>query len=300
MQLTTPARRKDAGPRKISRMGASSTHRFCRDAHLPHVEVRDVREARDVGYARHSHDSFSIGIVTGGRSTYLHEGGCDEVGAGAVVIMNPGAMHACNPADAHAWSYRMVHIDAAWLCRIQCELGVDAAGGLREFGVTSTTDAALYGHVATLCDRFADPRSDELARHEAIVELAMAMHERLPGRRPQTRSTAPGLTRAAEYITTNCAQPVSLAELCKVSGLSESHLVRSFKKRFGLTPHEFLIDRRIQRSRRELRRGQPIAEVALELGFADQAHLQRMFKRIVATTPGQYRRANGAPVNPPA
>jgi AraC-like DNA-binding protein len=281
-------------------MSASSAHLFCRDAHLPHVEVRDVREARDIGYARHSHDSFSIGIVTGGRSTYLHERGCDEVGAGAVVIMNPGAMHACNPADSQSWSYRMVHLDAAWLCGIQCELGVDAAGDLREFDVTSTRDAALYGRVATLCDRFADPHCDELARHEAIVELTVAMHERLPGRPLATRSTAPGLVRAAEYITTNCAQPISLAELCKVSGLSESHLVRSFKKRFGLTPHEFLIDRRIQRSRRELRRGRPIAEVALELGFADQAHLQRLFKRIVATTPGQYRRSNASLLSPAA
>jgi AraC-like DNA-binding protein len=281
-------------------MGQPPAHRFCRDARLPHIEVRDVHEARDVGYARHSHDSFSVGIVTGGRSTYLHEGGCDEVGAGAVVIMNPGAMHACNPVDEQTWSYRMVHMDAAWLGRIQCELGVDAAGGLREFGLTSTMDAVLYGHVATLCDRFADSQSDELARHEATVDLAVALHERLPGRPLPTRSTAPGLARAAEYITLHCAQPVSLADLCQVSGLSESHLVRSFRKRFGLTPHEFLIDRRIQRCRRELRRGRPIAEVALELGFADQAHLQRMFRRIVATTPGQYRRAVDASISPAA
>lgn len=280
-------------------MGDKLAHRFYRDPRFPHIEVRDVRDARDVGYARHSHDSFSIGIVTGGRSTYLHERGQDEVGAGAVVLMNPGAMHACNPVDSTTWSYRMVHVDTAWLCRFQCELGVDAAGSLHEFEVTSTMDAALHGRVATLCDRFADSTEGELARHQAIVELATALHERFPRRSLPARAIAPGLARVAEYIAANYAQPVSLAELCKVSGLSESHLVRSFKKRFGMTPHEYLIDRRIRHSRHELRRGRPIAEVALELGFADQAHLQRMFKRIVATTPGQYRLSNEAPVSPP-
>jgi AraC-like DNA-binding protein len=56
-----------------------------------------------------------------------------------------------------------------------------------------------------------------------------------------------------------------------------------------MTPHAYLINRRIQYSRAQLRRGTPIAEVALDAGFADQAHLQRTFKRLVAATPGQYR-----------
>ncbi|MDI7066180.1 helix-turn-helix domain-containing protein, partial [Klebsiella pneumoniae] len=51
----------------------------------------------------------------------------------------------------------------------------------------------------------------------------------------------------------------------------------------------YLINRRIQYSRAQLRRGYPIADVALDAGFADQAHLQRTFRRLVAATPGQYR-----------
>jgi AraC-like DNA-binding protein len=56
-----------------------------------------------------------------------------------------------------------------------------------------------------------------------------------------------------------------------------------------MTPHAYLINRRIQYSRAQLRRGRQIADVALDAGFADQAHLQRTFKRLVAATPGQYR-----------
>ncbi|MNE94729.1 Transcriptional activator FeaR [compost metagenome] len=56
-----------------------------------------------------------------------------------------------------------------------------------------------------------------------------------------------------------------------------------------MTPHAYVINRRIQLGQSALRLGRPIAEVALESGFADQPHFQRMFKRLLAATPGQYR-----------
>ena len=56
-----------------------------------------------------------------------------------------------------------------------------------------------------------------------------------------------------------------------------------------MTPHAYQVNCRIEFSRAQLRKGVPIAAVAAEAGFADQAHLQRTFKRIVAATPGQYR-----------
>ncbi|MNC54231.1 HTH-type transcriptional activator RhaS [compost metagenome] len=75
----------------------------------------------------------------------------------------------------------------------------------------------------------------------------------------------------------------------EAAGLSTSYLIRAFKQQFGLTPHGYLLDQRVQFARARLRRGALIAEVALEAGFADQAHLQRAFKRHLAATPGHYR-----------
>jgi AraC-like DNA-binding protein len=63
----------------------------------------------------------------------------------------------------------------------------------------------------------------------------------------------------------------------------------SFKRHYGMTPHAFLVNRRIQFARRQLREGKLIADVALDSGFADQAHFQRAFKQHLAATPGQYR-----------
>ncbi len=269
-------------------MRDATTHRFLRDPRLPIVEVRDATDARAVGYGLHSHDAVSVGLVTGGRSTYVHERGSDEVDAGTVVLMNPGAMHACNPHAGSAWSYRMVYLDAPWWRRLQCDLDADRAGALREFDATSLREPALGARVTRVCERLADAHASVLAREEAVVELATALQARVGAPRGE-RPATPGLARVAELLTQCCDRSYSLADLCAVAGLSEAHLVRSFKRRYGMTPHAFLIDQRLQRSRHELRRGRAIADVAAEFGFADQAHLQRTFRRVWATTPGHYR-----------
>ena len=56
-----------------------------------------------------------------------------------------------------------------------------------------------------------------------------------------------------------------------------------------MPPHAYLVNQRVQFAQARLRSGAPIAEVALEAGFADQAHFQRAFKQHLAATPGQYR-----------
>jgi AraC-like DNA-binding protein len=83
--------------------------------------------------------------------------------------------------------------------------------------------------------------------------------------------------------------PLKLDDICQAAGLSPSYLIRSFQAQYGMTPHAYLVNRRVQYSRARLRRGDGIAEVALDAGFADQAHMQRAFRQHVAATPGQYR-----------
>jgi len=72
-------------------------------------------------------------------------------------------------------------------------------------------------------------------------------------------------------------------------GTSVSQLVRAFAAAFGLTPHAYVVNRRIERSRQLMLAGMPLAEVAIVAGFHDQAHLTRHFKRFVGVTPARYR-----------
>ncbi|MBB5400411.1 AraC family transcriptional regulator [Paraburkholderia youngii] len=280
-----------ASAANTARAKGADAPRFWRSDALPFIEARSIDDGRKVCYAKHSHETFSIGAVTGGRSVYLNRHAREWIGAGAVVMMNPDDVHACNPVAGERWSYRMLHVDVAWFTKLQHELGFNESHAFRAFSQIMTLDAALFDGLNRLCAILAsnDGDIDTLRKESAAITFFSNVQQTLnPASLPE-RAASGQLARAAEYIAENCTRALKLDDVCAAAGLSASHLIRAFKLRYGMTPHAYLINRRIQYSRAQLRRGALIADVALDAGFADQAHLQRTFKRLVAATPGQYR-----------
>lgn len=262
---------------------------FWRDDALPFLEARFVADGRKVCYDRHFHDTFSIGAITGGRSTYINGRRREAVGAGAVVVMNPGEVHACNPIADQPWSYTMLYVDRDWLGSLQQELGLGADQDLRALGTTLTTDALLFRGLNDLGTVLLDADSELLQKQSAAVEFFCAVQLQLDPAAMIAEGDHAKLRHAAEFISDNRTEALTLAQICSAAELSPSYLIRAFKRRYGMTPHAYLINRRVQYGQSQLRRGRAIAEVALDAGFADQAHFQRAFKRLLAATPRQYR-----------
>lgn len=268
-----------------------TTPRFWRDPALPFVEVRDVLDGRQLCYARHSHECFSIGAITHGRSTYLNEQARERIGAGSVVLMNPGDVHACNPLEGQPWSYRMFYVDVPWLTELQQQLGFSRNQPLHAFSTILSQDPMLYAGLNRLYDLLCDQQADSLGKHCALLEFFAELQRRLAPAPRCRREDNPRVHLAAEFIRAHCTEALKLEDICAAAGLSPSYLTRSFRRGYGMTPHAYLINSRIQYAQSRLRQGGEIAEVALAAGFADQAHLQRTFKQLLAATPGQYRRA---------
>lgn len=260
---------------------------FWRDAQLPFIEARSIRNGSDVCYARHAHETFSIGAVNRGTSTYSNGKAKATIGAGSVVVINPADVHACNPIAGSPWSYCMLYVDTSWLGALQHELGLSRNADFRPFSTTATSAPfqALNELHALLTDRHAS----QLERQGALIGFFSDLQQQLdPAPGLPARASA-RLLRAAEFISDNFTLPLNLEQICAAAGLSQAHLIRAFKNQFGMTPHAYLVNRRIEHGRIKLLRGRPIAEVAVDVGFADQAHFQRAFKRHLAATPGQYR-----------
>ncbi|MGY3859409.1 helix-turn-helix domain-containing protein [Aeromonas intestinalis] len=260
-------------------------HHFWCDPALPFIETRAVQDGRQVCYDKHSHPHFSIGAITGGHSHYLNQRSRQEVGTGSLVLMNPEEVHACNPIADHPWSYLMFYLDTRWLHELQQEAGL--GGDFRPFDMTASRDPVLYLGLQQLHHQLVEGR-DPLAK---AVACQMFGHQLLTRLTPARWDDRPPLhlQRAAELMQDESTNPLSLQQLSAVAGLSPSHFVRAFNHHYGMTPHAYLLDRRVRHARQLLRLGHPLAEVALASGFADQAHFQRQFKRRVAATPGQYR-----------
>jgi AraC-like DNA-binding protein len=263
---------------------------FWRDDALPFLEARAIENGRDICYVKHSHETFSIGAVTGGESLYLNGRAREQVRSGTVVLMNPGDVHACNPLGAQPWSYRMFHVDSRWLGELQGDPEHGAGARFQPYAAIASQSAGLYARLGSLHALCADPAAGALEKQDAALDFFTFRHAMVHPAPAMARRPDHQVLRAAEYLRDHRTGTPKLDDLCTAAGLSPSYLIRAFKARYGMTPHAYLVNCRIQYCRERLRRGHPIAEVALAAGFADQAHLQRAFKRHVAATPGQYRK----------
>jgi AraC-like DNA-binding protein len=261
---------------------------FWRDPALPFIEARRVADGRDLHYGRHWHETHSVGVITGGRSTYVNGTHAEVVEQGAVVVVNPGDVHGCNPVGDAPWSYVMFYLDPVWLGRVQARLSGDSDTAFRPYDQAALRAPHVVDAGVRLFDVLADARRSVAEREAAVARFVALLHGELaPGRHPE--AVAPKVERVAEYIDTHFAGALPLQDLCDAAQLSGSYLIRAFKKRYGVAPHEYQTNRRIQYAKARLRAGAPLAQVALDVGFADQAHFQRVFKRMTAATPGQYR-----------
>ena len=95
---------------------------------------------------------------------------------------------------------------------------------------------------------------------------------------------------ARDYLHAHVYEDIGLDDLAQACGVDRFRLTRAFKAAFGLAPHAYLIQLRLAKARQLLARGESPAQVASALGFADQSHMGRWFRRAYQLTPAHYRR----------
>lgn len=99
------------------------------------------------------------------------------------------------------------------------------------------------------------------------------------------------LRKSVDYIEQNCGRTIRLDELAQLTGLSQSYFCSAFRESTGMPPQQWQMKARVERAKNLLMDSDtPLASVALRVGFADQAHLTRVFRKIVGTTPGAWRK----------
>lgn len=174
--------------------------------------------------------------------------------------------------------------EVAWLDKLQLPFQLDLADGtiascMRALQ-TELDNPGLMGRLYT------ESLGNEIAvrivrRHAAIAGPPALARGGLAPRR---------LRMVQEYIEANLSNEITLTDLATLAGVSSTYFGRAFRESTGVASHQYMIRRRVQRAKELLaRRELPIAEIALAVGFADQSHMTRHFRRIVGTTPWRFR-----------
>ncbi|MFF4838581.1 AraC family transcriptional regulator [Streptomyces collinus] len=236
-------------------------------------------------YAPHAHDEFTIGVCVGGSEVIDYRGGHIRTGPGSIVVLAPGEMHTGGPGNAtDGYAYRALYADPALVAD-------GTLGGLPHFPEPLIDDPEL---AAALLRTHTDlgARPDPLEAESRIPWLLAALARRHSTARPAP-GTVPGAPHVARAVQDRLADellaPPSLADLAADLGLSRYQLLRAFRTTVGIPPYAWLAQHRVHRARGLLDAGLRPAEAAALVGFADQAHLTRWFRRVLGVTPAAYR-----------
>jgi len=161
----------------------------------------------------------------------------------------------------------------------------------------STLDDPLLRAEISRLHRALDQTRDDLeweTRFDAIVKrIQHQLAARDTSERAPTRTAAEAMR---DYLESRLLERSHLDEVARDLGWNKTHLIRSFTTEFGIPPHRYLIGRRLEEARRRLLDGQTPAEVAVGVGFYDQAHLTRHFRTYLSTTPGLFQQS-GSRIN---
>lgn len=241
-------------------------------------------------FGRHTHDQFGIGVILRGAQKSASGRGIVEAQAGDVITVNPGEVHDGTPLGDGGRAWRMLYFDPSALAESIHEL-TEGRADRAEISHPVMRDAASAGFFFSLLRTMIDPAGgmSEIEGRESLLLLLA----RLIDLRDQERLTgAPrSIAQARARIDDDPSEPLSLGELASISGVSQFQLVRGFAKVTGLTPHAYLIQRRLQMARRMIGEGATLSGAAQASGFADQSHMTRLFVRTYGLSPGLYAAA---------
>lgn len=241
-------------------------------------------------FARHTHEGFGVGVIERGALGFYYRGENVIAPEGLINLVNPDEVHTGQSATEAGWTYRMFYFGAELLQRAAAEMAGRPAG-LPFFTSGVLDDPELAALIRTTHRRLEDWTAPLLERQSIFLHLLIrliARHADAPPPLHPAGREHRSVGRAIDYIAARFDEEISITELAAVAGLSPFHFIRVFTRATGLPPHAWLMQYRARRARGMLRRGLPIADAACRAGFADQSHLNRIFKRLFGYTPGQF------------
>ncbi len=264
---------------------------FFKDDRLPFVEARFVLDS-DYHYNEHFHETLSIGAVEHGQVAYLHKNIECILKPDALAVINPNVVHACNPIENESRTYHMIYLDPLWCKGVQETI----FGELKTFIAipqVDIKDKELFDKYIDLNYLLLNKEVFYLEKEEVLYSFLVELFTKYCEKTPTTNSVDIDCNNiiniAQEYIKENLHKNLTVKDISDYLDVSEFYFIRLFKQYSHITPHSFLLNQKIEMAKKLLSTNMDISQVAYELGFSDQSHLNRVFKHYVAATPYEYK-----------
>jgi AraC-like DNA-binding protein len=237
-------------------------------------------------FDRHAHETLAVGLTDSGVQRFRYRGRQHDSTSGGMIVLHPGEPHDGECGAEGGFAYRMIYLDPGYGSELLHEAGLGRH--LPHAPDPLLRDAGLRQAFVALWEALGGS-GDRLCQDEALVGLWRSLARNIG--RDAVAPTMPGkLVLVRDALADAPQRHWSLDELAAIAGVSRFALCRAFRRAYGVTPHAWMLARRLARARQELAAGMPAAETAVASGFVDQSHLTRNMKRHFGMAPGRFAR----------
>lgn len=278
----------------------SGSHTFYRHPDLPYLELRHGHDS-NACYATHTHAEYSIGTVLKGQSNYQFLQQEFTLSQSNSVFIPKNIPHSCNPdkkLHQGRWDYLMLYIKPDYWEKLTSDWQIHET---RPNKGNPIICESLHKSIIKLHYVWhhypSDSKSIEIAWLACFNQLIeyFEKNENIPTAEQNSKHLSKQndtiITDTLKWLNKNTQEPFTFNDLTEATGYKRYQIQREFRKKLGISPYQFVLNKRIENSKELLKTGESLSNTAYQLGFSDQAHFQRTFKRYTAITPKQYQQS---------
>ncbi len=239
-------------------------------------------EASNGLFTKHYHDTYTIGITHSGLFKSINLNTTINSYKNSTRVVNPYDIH---HGDSQAWSYTNFYPSIELMSYTYKQIYNESKIPL--FNKHILEDLVLYKALFSLFLCIYNKEDEMIIETKLITSLSYLIKNYTNATKDYKISFNEKsiITNSLEYINDSLSENISLSTLAQVSNLSKYHFIRVFKKNTGLTPHHYILTLKVQKARNMIIKGHSLASAAYELGFCDQSHFIRNFRKLYGYSP---------------
>jgi len=262
---------------------------YWRHPSLSGIELSQA-EFTHFSFDKHVHLDYHLGVVTQGAQQFINKGSRYQLGQHGLSTLNPDETHDGQSRDAEGYRVKVMSIPVDFMNAISQEMGQ----ATHFFNAPMIDDPALYQYFIQLHNLLTQEQCTELAAESHLLNLMQLLLSRHPAgtlKQGQDQGLSwQQLNLIKQKIHDEPWQNTQLEGLANEVNLSKFQFLRQFKQATGMTPHAYLKRVRLELAKKSLTHGSLVVDVAQQLGFFDQSHLNKAFKQAFLLSPVQFQR----------
>lgn len=257
---------------------------------LPFVELRYISTITSCD-KKHQHKELTLTAIKSGNINIVFNDKNDSLKPGQISIVNPREVHCATLSNIQSSGCYVLYLNNDWCHILQQSLFQNT--NFLQINNSLIQNKKFYNDFVNLCNELLTDNIPLIEKEEKLIDFVSNLFLEFCNikevKNKHTKNSKSAL-KIKKYLKDNIDNEVLLEDISAYMKLSVVHILRIFKKEFGLPIHSYVLNQKVHLAKDLLTKNIPISEVAQMSGFFDQSHLNKSFKRVFQLTPKEYQK----------